>query len=281
MGLQPSEEHKIVVSGGLTLHAEQWVPAGAPRAAMVLVHGFSAHCGNYRHVAQAFVRAGVAAMLFDCRGHGRSPGRRGYVERFSDFCDDLDAILALARGRWPGVPLVLLGHSQGATIALDYLLSGRGSVDALVAAAPYLALKLKVPAVKVHLSSLMGRLWPTLTMGNELRPEDVSRNPDVWASMDKDPLIHHVATPRWFNEVRAAQARIIQAADQLKTPTLMLVAGADRIVNSDVSLAFAQAVGPLVTVKRYENLFHELFLEPERDALIGDIVRWVETRLPA
>jgi alpha-beta hydrolase superfamily lysophospholipase len=48
-----------------------------------------------------------------------------------------------------------------------------------------------------------------------------------------------------------------------------------------VALAFAQAAGPLVTVKQYENLFHEMFLEPERDVLIADIVRWVAKRLPA
>jgi alpha-beta hydrolase superfamily lysophospholipase len=279
--VEPTVEQKIAIAGGLELYAEQWVPEGAPRAAVVLVHGFSAHCGNYRHVAQAFVAAGVAALLFDCRGHGRSPGRRGHIERFTDFTDDLDAVLAAARAAWPGVPLIVLGHSHGATIALDYLLSGRGSIDALVVAAPYLALQLKVPAVKLHLSKLMGRVWPTLTLGNGLRPKDVSRNPEVWASMENDPLIHHVATPRWFNEVRAAQARIIQAADKLKTPTLMLLAGEDRIVISAVALAFAQAAGPLVTVKQYENLFHEMFLEPERDVLIGDIVRWVAKRLPA
>ena len=281
--LSPAQpvEQKIAIAGGLALHAEQFLPAGAPRAALVLVHGFSAHCGNYRHVAQAFADAGVASTLFDCRGHGRSPGRRGYVERFTDFLDDLDAVLAATRAAWPGVPVILLGHSHGATIALDYLLSGRGAVDALVLAAPYLALKLKVPAVKLHLSNLMGRVWPTLTLGNELRPKDVSRNPEVWAGMENDPLIHHVATPRWFNEVRAAQARILQAAEKLKTPTLMLLAGRDRIVSSDVALAFAQAAGPIVEVKQYEDLFHEMFLEPERDVLIADIVRWVANRLPA
>jgi alpha-beta hydrolase superfamily lysophospholipase len=271
----PSSVELISASGGVTLHTERFLPAGAPGAAVVLVHGFSAHCGNYRHVAQALAAAGMATTLFDCRGHGRSQGRRGYIDRFSMFSDDLDLVMTGARAATPGLPLALLGHSHGATISLDYVLERRGSVDALVLAAPWLALKLKVPAYKLLLSGIMGSLWPTLPMGNELKSQDVSRNPDVWAGLDSDPLIHHVATPRWFNEVNAAQARIIAAAGKLKAPTLMLVAGDDRIVSTDVALEFAQAVGPLVEVKRYEGLFHELFLEPEREQVISDIVGWL------
>jgi alpha-beta hydrolase superfamily lysophospholipase len=88
-----------------------------------------------------------------------------------------------------------------------------------------------------------------------------------------------VATPRWFNEVRAAQAHILQSAVELKTPTLMLLASEDRIVSNDAALAFARAAGPTVELKQYEGLFHELFLEPERDVVIADLVRWLDAHV--
>ena len=96
--------------------------------------------------------------------------------------------------------------------------------------------------------------------------------------MAADPLIRHVATPRWFNEVRAAQARIIARPEKLQVPTLLLAAGDDRLVSTDVSLAFASAVGPTVEARTYPGLFHEIFLEPERDAVVTDIATWLTRR---
>jgi len=276
--LQPTAEETLGTTAGLTLHCERFEPLGPPRGAAVVVHGYSAHCGNYRHVAKALAEVGLATTSFDYRGHGQSTGRRGFVRRFSDFHEDLALVIEHTRTRHAGLPLSLVAHSHGATIALDMLLAGRGGVDALVAATPYLALKMKVPAYKRLLSPVLGGLWPTLTMGNELRSGEVTRNEAMWAEMDTDPLIHRVATPRWFNEVRAAQARILASAAKLRTPTLMLLAGGDRIVDNDAAAAFAREAGPIVELKQYEGLFHELFLEPERDTVIADVTRWLVAR---
>jgi alpha-beta hydrolase superfamily lysophospholipase len=215
---------------------------------------------------------------FDCRGHGRSQGRHGYVRRFSDYVDDLDLVLAAARRASPGLPVAIVAHSHGATISLAYLLGGRGTVDALAITAPYLALRMKVPFYKRVMSPIMGALWPTLTMWNEIGPEVTARSPAAQAQMIADPLIRHVATPRWFNEVRAAQASVLLRAAALKVPTLMSVAGDDRLVDAEVSLAFARAAGPVIEVKVYDGLFHEVYLEPEWEMVIADIIAWLGRR---
>jgi alpha-beta hydrolase superfamily lysophospholipase len=275
LSLRPTAEETLGTASGMALHCELFATVGAPRGAAVIVHGFSAHCGNYRHVAKALAEAGIDTTMFDCQGHGQSTGRRGFVRRFSDFHEDLALVMEHTRRRNAGLPLAIVAHSHGATIAIDMLLAGRASADALVAAAPYLGLKMKVPAYKRLLSPVLGGLWPTLALGNELRSGEVTRNSAVWEEMDTDPLIHRVATPRWFNEVRAAQARILAGAAAWRTPTLMLLATGDRIVDNDAALAFAQQAGPMVATKQYEGLFHELFLEPERDTVIADIARWL------
>src|ERR1700759_1890669 len=93
-----------------------------------------------------------------------------------------------------------------------------------------------------------------------------------------DPLVHHVATARWFTEVRATQVRLRASAAQLKVPTFRPVAGADRLVDAPTSVAFARAAGPIVELKVYDELAHELYLEPERDAVIADLVGWLRGR---
>jgi alpha-beta hydrolase superfamily lysophospholipase len=99
--------------------------------------------------------------------------------------------------------------------------------------------------------------------------------------MAADPLIRHVATPRWFNEVRATQARLRASATLLKVPTFMPVAGQDRLVDSAAAIAFAHAAGPVVDLKVYEKLFHEMYLEPDRDVVIADVVGWLSRRFEA
>ena len=278
MARKPDREETVQTADGLALHVERFHPVGPPRTNAVLVHGFSAHCGAFRHVAAALADAGHAVTTFDCRGHGQSQGRHGYVRRFTDYDDDLNRVLAHARADAPDRPTVVVAHSHGATITLDYLFRGLGTVDALVVATPYLELKLKVPLYKRIASPILGALWPTLTMWNEIQPETVSRSPEVCKEITTDPLVHHVATPRWFNEVRATQARLRASASSLKVPTFMAVAGADRLVDPAASVAFAQAAGSAVELKVYDQLFHEIFLEPERDVVIGDIVRWLNGR---
>jgi alpha-beta hydrolase superfamily lysophospholipase len=285
---EPSREETVVTADGLTLHVERFLPATAPVGALVFVHGFSAHIGNFRHVGRACADAGLVTTLFDCRGHGRSQGRRGYVARFADFIDDLDLVIAGARALWPALPLGLAAHSQGGLICLDYLLGATprsarpgppAPVEALALAAPWLATELKVPWPKLAAAKLFGVVWPTLAMANGIVAADVSRTPEVKAGFLTDPLVHHVGTPRWFNEVRAAQARVMAAAGRLEVPTFLLIAGQDRLVSNAATLAFARAAGPVAQLKVYDNLFHELFLEPERDQVISDLVRWVTERL--
>jgi len=278
IGPGPDAEEVITAADGLRLHTERFAARGAPRAAVVMVHGFSAHCGAFRHVARDLAAGGFAVTAFDCRGHGRSEGRHGYVRRFSDYGDDLNLVLEQARRASPGRPVAVVAHSQGATLTLDYLFRGVGTFEALVAVAPYLALKMPVPLYKRLAAPVLGALWPTLAMSNQIGPELVARNPAVWEEIRNDPLVRHVATPRWFNEVRATQARLRASANLLKVPTLMLVAGDDRLVDAAASVEFARAAGAVVELRVYDELFHELYLEPESARVISDVIGWLQGR---
>jgi alpha-beta hydrolase superfamily lysophospholipase len=273
---QPTQEETLS-SGGVALHVEHFVPAGPARLVLVTVHGFSAYCGIYRHVAGALLARGIAVTQFDCRGHGHSQGRRGHVERFDDYHEDLALVVRRARERTPGVPWALMGHSHGGAIALDHVLRQRSQpqADRLVLVAPWLALKMKVSMPKRAAAEVFSRLKPTLTIENGIKAEELSRNPEVVANFFRDPLIHHVATAGWFAEVLRTQAALRGMADQLQVPTLMLVAGQDRLVSTEASLAFAQAAGSAVEVRRYPDLYHEMFLEPERQQVLTDIGNWL------
>jgi lysophospholipase len=266
---------ETLLAGEVVLHVEHFRPSKPARLVLVAVHGFGAYCGLYRHVAGALLARGIAVTQFDCRGHGRSQGRRGHVDHFDDYHADLSLVVRRARELVPGVPWALMGHSLGGLIALHHVLrrQSQPQADQLVVVAPWLELKVSMP--KRAAAEVFARLKPTLTMSNGIKAEDVSRSPEVVANFFRDPLVHHVATAGWLASVLQTQAAVRAMGTQLQVPTLLLVAGQDRIVSSEATLAFAQKAGSLTEVRRYPALYHELFLEPEREQVVSDIADWL------
>lgn len=275
--LQTTLEHD-----GLAFHLEHYRPAATGRLSLVMAHGFSAYCGLYRHVGRALAARGIAVTQFDGRGHGRSEGRRGHVDDFDDYVGDLAAVVNWAREQTPGLPWALMGHSLGGAIAAALALDERRSdrPARLVMAAPWLKLKMKVAPPKRMAANVVARILPTFSMPNGIRGENISRNPAVVEGFDHDPLVHHTASAGWFMTTLRAQARLRTHAQALKVPTLMLLAGQDRIVANEANLAFAQAAGATVTVRSYPELFHEVFLEPEAATVIDDVAAWLGSTSP-
>ncbi|HEY4187262.1 MAG TPA: alpha/beta fold hydrolase, partial [Polyangia bacterium] len=185
------------------------------------------------------------------------------------------------RAPFPGVPFALVGHSQGGAIVLDYLLPARpvparAMPVCAVAAAPMLEIALPIPWFKRAANVVFGPLFPRLPLANGIGGRMITRNEDIQRAFARDPLIHHVATSRWFGEAARMQARVRAAASQLTVPTLLLTAGADLIVSPAAQDEFARAAPPALLEQRtYPSLFHELFLEPERDRIIDDMTAWI------
>jgi len=272
----PNVETTLPVAG-VDLHVEHYPAQGTPRAALVMVHGFSAHCGLYRHVGAAFSAQGIAVTQFDCRGHGRSGGRRGHIGSFKDYLDDLELVIAWARTQNPVLPLTLMGHSMGGAIALGFVLAHDQAAgpSRLVVAAPWLRLKMNVSLPKRAAAGVMARMFPKLLGPNGIKAKNISRNPLVLAGFEKDPLVHHVASAGWFMAMLRAQANIRVRAQDLKVPTLMLLAEQDFMVSNETNRTFAENAGNTVEVRSYGGLYHELFLEPEVDMLLADIAAWL------
>jgi alpha-beta hydrolase superfamily lysophospholipase len=272
---EPDSQDTLTTPDGTELHLERFVPRGAARAVVVFAHGFTPHAGVYRHVGAALAREGLAVTSYDARGHGRSGGRRGHIARAADYTEDMAAVAGAARGRLPELPWALVAHSMGALVALDHLLSDRPRPACAVLAAPWLETAMKVPWYKAAAAPLLARLLPALALPHGLSVAEACRTPEVIRGFTADDLVVRVATPRWFIEMRAAQARLRAAAKTLRVPSLMLLAGQDRIVGLEAALAFAREAGDVVEVRSYADLYHEVFLEPERDRVIADTAAWL------
>jgi len=256
------------------------VGEAAPITAHVaLLHGYAEHLGRHAQITQALVQAGYAVHLVDVRGHGQSGGKRAYVEKFSDYLDDLELFLARVREEAQGAPLFLLGHSHGSLIAARYLLDKPEAVRGAVLCAPYFKLKLPVSPLKIFAGRLVNNLLPALPMKNELHVELLTRDLAIQQETRADPLYQQIATPRWFVESSLAQETVLRRATEFVTPFLLLHGGGDPVADPAAGKQFFEAATSSdKQLKHYDGLLHELFHEPERDLVFKDVVGWLDER---
>lgn len=258
---------------GLRQLQRRWLPTGQARAALLLVHGIGEHSGRYDHVGQAFAEAGVDAVAFDQRGFGESGGHRAYVESFADYLGDIEALLDERRSL--DVPVVLMGHSLGGLICVDYLVSNRPQPDYAILSAP--ALSAEMPKWQRVLAPLLGTVAPRLRVPADFDGSILTRDDEVGHAYETDPLRVPSSTARLGREALRAMKRVGATLDRLRLPTYVIHGSADALVPPAASEQLADL--PNVTRRVWEGLRHECMNEPERDAVLGEMIAWLDTHL--
>lgn len=260
------ETRWIDSADGTRLRLGCWDNGG--RTALI-VPGLAEHSGRYAHVAEALVARGWSVSVLELRGHGQSGGRRGHVEAWSDYVAD---VKAAADEIGPGFSLI--AHSMGGLVALEALRVGAVSPERLALSNPLLGVALQPPKWKTGAAGLLSRIWPTLSLANEIPLEQISRDTAVQAAYAADPLVYGTLTPRWYVEMLAAQVRV-HAHTTVGVPFRMFVGTADRICDPATNRRFAESRGAQVTA--YADMRHELVNELGKEQVIADIADWLET----
>jgi alpha-beta hydrolase superfamily lysophospholipase len=261
------------------LYWQTWASGEPVRAVVVLVHGGHEHGGRYAHVAERLLTSGYQLYAVDHPGHGRSPGTRGNIGSMAAAVAGVDELARLAQSRHPGLPTFLYGHSMGGLIALEYLTGSPVQLNGAVISAPLLDTSTAKP-VQVKVAGVLSRLAPNLGVVR-LDAEAVSRDPEVVRAYRTDPLnymgrLRARTGAEILNSVRTLGPRVAK----LRLPLYVLQGTADRLVPPAATDWLEQhASMPDLTVRRLEGLFHEPHNEPEQDAVLDDIVAWLDAHL--
>ncbi|HSK19893.1 MAG TPA: lysophospholipase [Longimicrobiales bacterium] len=270
----------ILGVGGLRLAYRTWEPPKS-RATIIVVHGLGEHSGRYREFAARMAGYGMSTFAMDLRGHGLSDGRRGHVPSFDVFLQELDRFRREVEGLADlHVPMFLLGHSLGGLIAVRYQEEYNTRFEGAIIISPWLATAMSVPRWKANAAQALSKLLPALPFSAGIRPEHVSRDPDIVEAYRADPLVHDRVTPRFFTEVSAAMGLALQRSDRIQEPLLFMAAGDDRLVDTERSLRFARSLtAPDLTVKVYPGHYHELLNELDRASIHREIRDWIAARV--
>jgi lysophospholipase len=251
-----------------------------PKAWIGVVHGYGDHSGRYLKPMEAFVKEGFGVLAFDYRGHGKADGARADVGEWGDYLEDLKAFFARLVDAAKGKPVFLVAHSHGSLMATHFRAAAPPELKGVVLSAPFYALAFEPPALKLLGARLIKGLIPGLKIGNELKPEQLSRDPAWQAETKNDPLYLHTTTPRWFFECQAAQRRLAGLGPSLSLPVLMMAGTADPIAAMPAAKAFFETIGSRdKTYKEYGDYRHEVMMEIGREQVWSDISSWISSHL--
>ena len=258
----------------------QSIAPEAPKAWVAVVHGYGDHSGRYRVPMEALAKAGFASMALDYRGHGKADGKRGDVLHWSDYLDDLDVFWARVRQAAGSLPTFVLSHSNGSLIASHWAARKPAGLQGLLLGSPFYELAFQPPALKLLGARLIRPILPGLSLNNELKIEQLSRDEAWQKESAADPLYIHVTTPRWFFETLGAQAQLAGKGRELTLPIYMWGGDSDAIASMPAAKAFFDTIASTdKTWKEWPGMRHEVLNELGKEEVYATIASWISAHL--
>lgn len=274
-------ETTLRLRDGINIFTHAWAPTRLERV-VVCIQGLGGHGGYYRDLAGYLAPGGAAVVAPDLRGHGRSEGVRGTIDRFDRYLEDIAATLDWVRSCWPERPIVLMGESMGASIALQY--AARAQQQATAAAVAGLALVSPVLSAVVHpspreilrylrlLVTAPSRSAIPVTGREELGCRDSAFNDRLRA----DPLFVRQVSVHFLNNLTRWLRQTRRLAAQISLPLLVLQGERDYVARPGATAAFFSQVATsdrhLVT---FPEAYHCLLYDPATPLVIQALTAWL------
>lgn len=264
----------------LNLYYQCWLPAREPKAILLVVHGLAEHSGRYANLVNYFVPKGYAICGLDQRGHGRSAGLPGYVERFSDYLNDLETFFNIVRGEHGDTKIFLVGHSVGGTIAIAYAVHHQHELTGLLLSGVTLKVGSSLSPVAIAAGRLLSLLLPKMGI-TVLDASAISQDQAVVDAYVSDPLVYRGRIrARLGAELITTMQKLLYQMPNITLPILIMHGTADRLSDPESSQILYQRVSSTdKTLKLYQGFYHEILNEPGYKQVLADMETWLATRV--
>ncbi len=270
---------------GYPLHRIVWPTTGPPRARVAVLHGIQSHGGWYYGLGRRLAAAGFEAHFPDRRGSGANPRDRGHASSSPQLIDDVVRLLDDLRARRPAAPVAVAGISWGGKLAVVAAARFPDRLDALALIAPGLRAKVGVPVgrrLRIAAAYVFGfrrRRFPIPLADPALFTDE----PDARAFIAADPLAIREATAGLLAASASLDRDAQRALPAVRVPTLLMLAGYDRIVdNAALRADFGRLGSPSKRLIDYPAAHHSPELDPDPlpGLYAGDFAAWLGEVLP-
>ena len=248
------------------------------KAVVVLAHGMGEHSGRYNHVAKKLTDNDFSVVAFDHFGHGKTAGKRGHNPSFEAVLESVTKTIEKANELFPNKPVFLYGHSMGGNVVINYSIRKKHHLKGTIATSPFLKLAFQPPKIKLAVGKILQKIAPSITMGNELDANDISREKTEISKYVNDPLVHDKISPNFSLTFIETGKWAIENASKLKSPMILFHGTDDKIIDYKGSQEFVTN-SKTATLKLYEGGYHELQNDLCKEEMLQDVVNWLNSQL--
>jgi alpha-beta hydrolase superfamily lysophospholipase len=269
-------EFKFHASGGIELNGHHWPCAASPKSNVAIVHGYGHHGGSFTDVAERFNKEGVGVFALDQRGHGKSPGKRGYIVSFDHWVNDTGAFLTHIAPQTAGAPLILMGHSLGCLALGLYVIRHKPPVRGIIFSSGLLKIPDNVPQYLQRLATILSTLTPTLPV-QKVDVEATSRDPKAVQALRDDPLRYGgMMQARTGAEIAKGIAELRSRMHEIALPALIMHGTKDRLTDYQGSRELHAAIASTdKTLCIFDYAFHELYNDTDKDRWYAQVLTWL------
>ena len=261
---------------GVELFYRAWLPTTRARRAVLLLHRGHEHSGRYDGLVAQLALDDTGFFAHDTRGHGRSPGERGYAPTFATFVKDVDTFARHVSATHDVAieDMVVLGHSVGAVVAAAWVHDYAPRVRGMVLATPALKVKLYVPLAMPALRAKNALSRKPSFITSYVRPSMLTHDVEEAQGYKNDPLISRQIAVNVLIDLRDTADRLLADAGAIRVPTLIQTAGSDWVVDNRATQRFFERLGTSAgekTIQNYPGFGHAIFHEAERRRPMDDV----------
>lgn len=259
---------------------QHWIPDSSPRAILLVCHGLNEHSGRYHHLAEYFSGKGFGVYGFDHIGHGKSDGTRSFVRDFPTFTDPILTCIDMIEERHPDVPVFLVGHSLGGLIGASFLIDHQEKVSGAIFSGSLVMVPEYVSDLTIKIGAIISKIIPKIRLIG-IDKNGLSRDPQVVINYINDPLVYNgKSTARISSVINDGISYVAEKGSSISKPILVLHGGQDRVCDPSSSTYLHNLVSSQQNqLIIYDELFHEIYNEPEQETVFIDVLNWLEGQL--
>jgi alpha-beta hydrolase superfamily lysophospholipase len=278
--MRPVEDRKFLTHDGVELFYRHWPATETPRGAVILLHRGHEHSGRMAHLADELDLPDFALFAWDARGHGLSPGERGFSPSLGTSVRDVQRFVDHIAGTHGTAieNMAVIAQSVGAVLAATWAHDYAPHIRALMLASPAFKVKLYVPFARSGLAFLR-RLRGHFHVRSYVKAKLLTHDPARIASFNADPLITRAISVDILLQLHRTAARVVADARAITIPTQLLISGDDRVVHQGPQHRFYEHLGaPIKERHILPGFYHDTLGEKDRSLAIDKLRSFVLAR---
>lgn len=279
--MRAPDERWFLTSDNTGLFYRHWpaLSAGPVSKVIVLFHRGHEHSGRLQHIVDELAMPDTAFYAWDARGHGHSPGQRGYSPSLARSVQDVEEFVrfAAADSQAAMEDVVVIAQSVGAVLAATWVHDYAPDIRGLVLASPAFKVKLYVPFARPGLA-LMHRLRGLFFVNSYVKGKYLTHDPERVASFNQDTQITRAIAVNILLDLYRTAERIVSDAAAITLPVQLLVSGDDFVVHRQPQIDFYQRLrNPLKELHVLPGFYHDTLGEKDRHQAFDKMRNFIDT----